>query len=286
MLFLLGLKEHMGVILIGYGLFGIFQKNYRTGFITATFGLFVTYMMIFQVMPYFRDYQAFGNTQIAPFQDIPGKAIYLVKLLWPLGFLPLFFWRYGILAVPAIGVNLLSGRPGMYSTGFHYDDISSTLLLMSSMLILIERRTILAGWLGKKWLKGVLIIWIFGFLTQLPASPVRKLRYAIPKSTHLNLLEDIWNFENKWPNSSLAVQSTIGPHLHRTEMTIMTQQSSGECVPPEVNGSPVGLILLSPDVGHYMINDFEKCIESLEGNPLYNRTKSFQHLFVYELLVD
>ena len=66
----------------------------------------------------------------------------------------------------------------------------------------------------------------------------------------------------------------------------MTQQSSGECVPPEVNGSPVGLILLSPDVGHYMINDFEKCIESLEGNPLYNRTKSFQHLFVYELLVD
>ncbi len=286
MLFLLGLKEHMGVILIGYGLFGIFQKNYRTGFIIATFGLFVTYMMIFQVMPYFRDYQAFGNTQIAPFQDIPGKAIYLVKLLWPLGFLPLFFWRYGILAVPAIGVNLLSGRPGMYSTGFHYDDISSTLLLMSCMLILIERRTILAGWLGKKWLKGVFIIWIFGFLTQLPASPVRKLRYAIPKSTHLNLLEDIWNFENKWPNSSLAVQSTIGPHLHRTEMTIMTQQSSGECVPPEVNGSPVGLILLSPDVGHYMINDFEKCIESLEGNPLYNRTKSFQHLFVYELLVD
>ncbi len=282
MLFLLGLKEHMGVILIGYGLFGIFQKNYRTGFIIATLGLFVTYMMIFQVMPYFRDYQAFGNTQIAPFQDIPGKAIYLVKLLWPLGFLPLLFWRYGILAVPAIGVNLLSGRPGMYSTGFHYDDISSTLLLMSCMLILIERRTILADWSEKKWLKGVFIIWIFGFLTQLPASPVRKLKYAIPKSTHLNLLEDIWNFEKKWANSSLAVQSTIGPHLHRTDMTIMTQKSSGECVPPEVNGSPVGLILLSPDVGHYMINDFERCIKSLEGNPEYKLLNTFQHLLVYK----
>jgi len=46
MLFLLGLKEHMGVILIGYGLFGIFQKNYRTGFTIAAFGFFVTYMMM------------------------------------------------------------------------------------------------------------------------------------------------------------------------------------------------------------------------------------------------
>ena len=283
MLFLIGLKEHMGVILIGFGLFGIAQRNFRSGFILAGIGLLVIYLMIFHVMPYFRDYQAFGNTQIAPLHDIRGKAIYLVKMLWPLGFLPLFFWRYGILAAPAIGVNLLSGRPGMYSTGFHYDDVSSTLLLMACSLLLIEKHSVVGDWFGKKWVKGVFIIWLVGFMTLLPASPSRKLRYALPKSTHLNLLEDIWNFEKKWPNSSLAVQSTIGPHLHRTDMTIMTQQSSGECVPPEVNGLPVDIILLSPDVGHYMINDFEKCIESLEANPLYNRTKSFQHLFVYEL---
>ena len=282
MLFLLGLKEHMGVLLIGFGLFELLKRNYRTGFIIVAFGLFATYFMIFQVMPYFRDYQTFGNTQIAPFQDISGKAIYLVKLLWPLGFLPLIFWRYGILAAPAIGVNLLSGRTGMYSTGFHYDDISSTLLLMSCMLILIERRTILADWLRKKWLKGVFIVWIFGFLTQLPASPVRKLRNTIPKSAHLNLLEDIWDFEKKWPNSSLAVQSAIGPHIHRTDMTIMTQQSSGACVPPKINGMPVDIILLSPDVGHYLINDFEKCIESLEGNKEYKLLNTFQHLVVYE----
>ena len=82
------------------------------------------------------------------------------------------------------------------------------------------------------------------------------------------------------------MQSSIGPHIHRNAITIMTQQSSGECVSPKVNSLPVDIILLSPDVGHYMINDFEKCIESLEANPLYNRTKSFQHLFVYELSVN
>ena len=286
MIFLIGLKEHMGVVLIGFGLFGIAQSRYRSGFILAGIGFLVTYLMIFQVMPYFRDYQAFSNTQIEPVHDIPGKAIYLVKLLCPLGFLPLIFWRYGVLAVPAIGVNLLSGRPEMYSTGFHYDDVSATLLLMSCTLILIERRTILADWLGKRWLKGVFIIWIVGLLTQLPASPSRKLKYAVPNSSHLNLLKDIWDFDKKWPNAALAVQSTIGPHLHRSTMTIMTQQSSGECKPPKVNGLPVEFILLSPSVGHCRINNFKSCIKSIEDNPIYDRLNTFQHLVVYERTIN
>ncbi len=286
MIFIIGLKEHMGVVLIGFGLFGIAQRKFRSGFILAGIGLLVTYLMIFQVMPYFRDYQAFSNTQIAPFQDLLGKAIYLVKLLWPLCFLPLIYWRYGVLAAPAIGVNLLSGRPEMYSTGFHYDDVSSTLLLMTCSLILIEKHAVVVNWFGEKWVKGVFIIWLVGFMTLLPASPIRKLRYALPTSTHLKLIEDIWAIDKKWPNASLAVQSTIGPHIHRNAITIMTQQSSGECVSPKVNSLPVDIILLSPDVGHYMINDFEKCIESLEANPLYTRTKSFQNLFVYELSVN
>mgnify|MGYP003321548408 CR=1 FL=1 len=207
---------------------------------------------------------------------------YLIKLLWPLGFLPLVFWRYGILALPAIGVNFLSGRPGMYSTGFHYDDISSTLLLMSCSVILIEKRGILADWLGRKWLKGVFIIWIVGVLVQLPESPSRKLRYAVPNSSHLNLLEEIWSFDKSHPNDSLAVQSTIGPHIHRHNITIMTQHHKVEFRPPKVNVSHVKYILLSPDVGHYMINDFENCIKFLEDLPGYNRLRKFQYLIVFE----
>ena len=68
-------------------------------------------------------------------------------------------------------------------------------------------------------------------------------------------------------------------------MTILTQRFSGESEPPKINGLYVDKILLSPEVGHYMINDFEKCIQSLEANLLYNRNKSFQHLLVYELSV-
>ena len=281
-LFLLGLKEHMGVILIGFGLFGITQRNYRIGFIIAVLGLLITYLMIFHIMPFFRDYQPFGNTQISPFHDLPGKAYYLLKLLSPLGFLPIVFWRYGILALPAIGVNLLSGRPGMYSTEFHYDDVSSTLLLMSCALILIEKRSILADWLGRKWLKGVFIIWIVGVIVQLPASPGRKLRYAVPNSSHLSLLDEIWSFEKSNPNDSLAVQNAIGTHFHRHNMTTMTQKGTGECRPPKVNGSNVKYILLSPYVGHYMINDIENCIKFLEDLQEYKRLNKFQYLIVFE----
>jgi uncharacterized membrane protein len=282
MLFILGLKEHMGVVLTGFGLYRILQKNFRTGIIFTTIGLCVTYIMIFHLMPYFRDYQVFGNTQIAPFQDITGKAVYIVKLLWPLGFLPLIFWRYGVLAAPAIGVNLISGRPGMYSTTYHYDDISSTLLLMSCALILIEKRTILVNLLERKWLKGVFILIIIGLIAQLPASPIRKLSYAVPDSLHLKLIEDIWSFAKSHPNDSLAVQTTVGPHIHRQNITIMTQQQTGECSPPRVNKGPVKFILLSQDVGHYMINNIENCINFLEEHPAFKRLSNFQHLIVYE----
>ena len=282
MIFLLGLKEHMGIVLIGFGLYKIFQKDYSTGALLSGLGFLISYTMIFQVMPYFRDYQAFGNTHIVLLHDLPGKAIYLVKLLWPLCFLPLIFWRYGVLAAPAIGVNIISGRDAMFSSTFHHDDISAILLLMTCVMVVHEKRDSFLHWLKFRWSKYALVFWIFGIMLFLPTSPVRKLKDAIPEKLHWVLLQEVKAIDIERPAASLAVQSTIGPHFHRTAISMMTQ-SAEKCVPPKVNGLPVDIILLSPDVGHFMINDFEKCIESLEANPLYNRTKSFQHLFVYEL---
>ena len=62
----------------------------------------------------------------------------------------------------------------------------------------------------------------------------------------------------------------------------MTQQQTGECSPPKINGSIVKYILLSPDVGHYLINDIEKCIKYLEDNSLYNRLNKFKYLNVFK----
>ena len=84
------------------------------------------------------------------------------------------------------------------------------------------------------------------------------------------------------PNDLLTVQNAIGPHINRHDITIMAEQHTGECRPPKVNGSHVKYILLSPVVGHYMINDIENCIKFLEDYPGYNRINKFKHLVVYK----
>ena len=82
----------------------------------------------------------------------------------------------------------------------------------------------------------------------------------------------------------MAVQSTIGPHYQRDEITIIGQQSSGECLPPIVNGVQAEFILLSPDIAHF--DNFDACVQSLENNSKYNRLKTFQYLIVYKRSIN
>ena len=174
----------------------------------------------------------------------------------------------------------------MYSSEFHYDDVSSTLLLMACTLIMIEKRQNLFNWFQEKWFKVFFIIWLFCIMFFLPPSPAWKLEDAIPEEIHLSLRQEIRTIDRSWPEASLAVQSTIGPHLQRNRITIMGQLSSGECFPPIVNGVQAELILLSPDIAHYMIDNFDACIQSLENNPNYIRLKTFQNLLVYKRTVN
>ena len=115
-------------------------------------------------------------------------------------------------------------------------------------------------------------------------SPAWKLEDAIPQEIHLNLRQEIRTIDRKWPENSLAVQSTIGPHYQRDEITIIGQQSSGECLPPIVNGVQAEFILLSPDIAHF--DNFDACVQSLENNSKYNRLKTFQYLIVYKRSIN
>ena len=115
-------------------------------------------------------------------------------------------------------------------------------------------------------------------------SPAWKLEDAIPQEIHLNLRQEIRTIDRKWPENSLAVQSTIGPHYQRDEITIIGQQSSGECLPPIVYGVQAEFILLSPDIAHF--DNFDACVQSLENNSKYNRLKTFQYLIVYKRSIN
>ena len=62
------------------------------------------------------------------------------------------------------------------------------------------------------------------------ASLAWKLRDAIPLEMHLSLGQEILSIDWEWSEHSSAVQSTIGPHFQRNDITIMGQQTSGECL--------------------------------------------------------
>ena len=55
---------------------------------------------------------------------------------------------------------------------------------------------------------------------------------------------------------------------------------------PLVNGVQAELILLSPDIPHYIIDNFDTCIQSLENKSNYNRLKTFHNLIVYKRSIN
>ena len=74
--------------------------------------------------------------------------------------------------------------------------------------------------------------------------------------------------------------------FQRNEITILGQKSSGECLPSIVNGVQAEFILLSPDIAHYMIDNFDACVQSLENNSKYIRLKTFEYLIVYKRSIN
>lgn len=277
-IFILGLKEHMGIFLIGFGLYEMFNKSKKIGSFLFLIGVFFTCLMIFKIMPHFREYKAFSNTIIDPFFDINGKFYYLIKMFAPLGFLPLIFWKKGIISAPAVAVNLISGRPGMYSTNFHYDDISSTLILFSCVLIFVEiKKNFLPEWISKV----ILLTSIISICLSLKPSPTRELTDSFPESHHLSMSDELKDILQKYPDSSMAVQNSIGPHIHSSLVTWMTQQSDGVCSPPKINSELAEIIILSKNTNHYGIDDILKCSSSLSENPKYSKLNEFKELIVF-----
>ncbi len=59
--------------------------------------------------------------RIEPLFDPPGKGTYFVKLLGPLGFLPLFGWREALGALPNALLNIAVNHRQQYAADLHYD---------------------------------------------------------------------------------------------------------------------------------------------------------------------
>ena len=284
-LFLLGLKENTGVFLIGIGLHIFFKNKFFYGIYISLFGLIFTYLVVYQILPYFREYHFFYNTYTNPMKDLDLKLNYFINLLIPLLFIPIFFWKNGIIALPMIGVNLISGKPSMYSSQYHHDDIISLLLIFSCVISYIDLRNKSVLSLKKNYTKYLLLFFmIYQSLSINKSSPIKNIINELPNDYHLNILKEIEHIKNISTGHSIALQNAIGPHFHQTLSVLMTSGTENNCHPPLISEKIVDFIVLHKELDSHRIGDINLCIKNLESNEKYQSLHNFKYLTVFRKL--
>jgi len=290
MLFILGLKEHLGSVWIGMGCYLLLATSRKKlGVFLIGAGIIALYLIMFQAMPYFRSYLSSWSMQVAPFNFVSQKFVYFFQLLIPFMFLPLIFWRYGILAAPAIGVNLISGRETMVSSSFHYDDVSSVLLFLAMLFIIqqVPWKSLYLTWGNQKLVQCGLLVWGICFLSLWPAGPGKYFMKSIPEVRHWEILKEIDQFDTFSQGEAIAVQTSLGPHFYRKTIRDLVHHEGGDCSVQNAiaqSNYPVKYIVLAPELNHYMIDDMQQCLTALEKSSSYRRVPMFDHIYVFENL--
>ena len=248
---------------------------------------------MYEVKDYFR-----GTTEgynvvsfIDPLKDIDKKIKYFfIYLLLPLLFLPLIYWKIGILAMPAIGVNLISGYETMYTSHYHYDDVSSTLLILSFILTLkhIDMKKVFQYLSRSKLVQFGTVLCLTLILYNLPYSNIRLIKKVVPTSMHFKIINEINEIDDITKNVHIAVQDVLGPHFYRKKIQAYYQGEDCSYDNNFYKGVlPYPLldydyIILSSHVSKYGLMDYKKCIFELENSGAFMKLNNYKYLDVYK----
>lgn len=247
MVFLLPLgKETVGMTVAVLGALVFWKVRPRKiGLVTSLYGLTVTALMMFVVIPsvrhssdhfYLRQYAEFGSTTGEVATSIirqPGKVLgtmfdrdgikYAFHLLGPLAGIPLLAVPYVLTIGPEFAINTLSSYQGMQTIFFQYTSVITPLLLLSFVIGV--------GWLWKwtakyRWLRyaGVagIVLCQVGFLFYDAPFPVGRHRgvldafQASPYRAQVAMLK-----KSIGENEVVSVTNTLGPQFSRRDKLFM-----------------------------------------------------------------
>lgn len=295
MIVLLGLKEHLGSVWIGFGFYLLLnhpKKNWIEGGILICGGIIAIYTTLFHIMPFYREYASSwsGVERINPFVDIDKKAVYLIEILFPLCFLPLIFWKKGILAGPAIGINLISGMAAMYNVRYHHNDVAGTLLLIAVIFSFnaIPFQKIKSFFKAGKLKHTILLLLLFIYLYNLPQSALRLLYRAFPPNNIGTLYQELETAKKLTQKDRVAVSDTLGAHFYKKDIEVIVQYPNTKCSDQfrsqrTVNEELPKYLIISRDLEDSQIKDPPSCISSIEASVCFQPVKGFKRLAVFEL---
>jgi uncharacterized membrane protein len=244
-------KETLTLDVIGIGLFvALFHRRWRLGLGVALMGaltlaLALALMRVFSPLGHSPVTGRFTALEHAPIQTLLAMAhdaarrSYLVKLLGPLGFLPLLSPWAAAIALPSVALNILSSDPLMYSGLYQYNtDIAAVLVFATVDALawvapgvaraLAEGRRRLRAANAPGWLAAVVRPQTLIAFALIPALAVGlggqatrvyqqlTVRHIWPVVTAHDLLGE--RIATEIPaGASVSAQSTLAPHVSQRE---------------------------------------------------------------------
>ena len=214
------LKENAGVIAMGFGLLMIISKDSRIhGVILFSVSLIYMPTARFLIIPYYLENNQITASNIIPFQGLSNKLIFSILVYLPFLFLPLLNWRWFLLTMPALGINLI-GKPEMYSGNFHYGDMLIPLAALATfenlqkykekIILILEKNRILIS------------VPVVCILFNMPVSLGQMMVQYFPSEKDRIATGEIISFLKENSEEKISISSNISPLVERGNIEIFS----------------------------------------------------------------
>jgi uncharacterized membrane protein len=278
---LLSAKENAPLAVVGLGAYAaLVQGRWTLGIILGMVGVGSLALILGLIMPAFQDETWIMASRFQPLALLPEKALHLVLLLLPLGFLPLLAWRAAAAALPLIAVNLASGYDGQLELKYHYNDLISVFLLVAALHGFDRLQAAPAGrfWLINRRAPLLAAIILLALVMNKGRSPITEMVKYWPTAEDRALHRALAPYRQAPPDQAILAQSGLGPYLSNRHRYVMLTDG---WKPEDL--SPGDLILLSDVAGDFLV-DVGKSRARLEAMDRVETLERSAELSVYRVL--
>ena len=288
LIFLLFFKENLTLVLIGFSFYLFFQKkDYKKSIFLFILGATTLFLIVFIIIPVINGDIYSKLTRFGIFDDPVLKFKYIFSLFLPLGFLPIIFWRSGIIVFPVIMQNLIVNSQPMYSSEYHYDDLIAPLLfsILPGIIICYLLPLLNKFNLNKTILLSLSVFLLLTFYAK--ESPLQMVWSMPITEVQKGIKKELVSLKENYPNETLYFQQYLFPHINLppSKAKVMCQiKDHLKCICFEPKTYPNNSILVfAKAVPKYPIKDLEKCISAYEKSEKAIKMTDFKYLTVFEI---
>ena len=216
-LLLLTTKENAPLGILALSLYsGFVQRRWTLAVFLCLTAAISAYVIMGLIMPSFQHDNWGHYNRLGLLEHLEDKSQYLIRLMKGVCFLPLLAWRSLLAAIPPVAINLVVKYEPQFSLDFHYDDMSSVMLLVAA----IHGFTVLVGLSKRLWPDRSAALAGLGVATILMAldwiefrTPMPLERAQWPGIEERQLREELARYQKLPGSIGIAAMQPLGPYL-------------------------------------------------------------------------